>query len=163
MELPIKTEKKYWSGFLICESRNMPSDVLTVGFEFISEWKIKNMYFSEWRHSNEEEKYIRLVIKNRIIFILGVLATHGKIDSIDRCVTVVINSSFNKILIQLDPVENYDVTDVLLSISQAFYSIGGWIEGKVDFNSILFSDEICYYITRVTSPKYLDTVNYIPC
>ncbi len=136
------------------------TDSLIVGFEFISEWKIKNLFKLEWRHSNEEEMYVRLMIKDRITFILDVLANHGKIDTIDRCVTVVINSSFDKIFIELDPVKYYDVTDVLLSISQAFYSIGGWIEGKVDFNSILFSDEICFYITRVISLKYIDVIHF---
>jgi hypothetical protein len=146
---------EYLFNLRIKELRKMSSKQLKIGLELISEWRTKDDSFFVWDYSNEEKRHVILLIKDGINFILNTLADHGKIDKTDRCVMVIINDSFDKVIAFIDPVESYDVSEVLMASSQAFQGVGGWKEGNVNFDSIVLTKGKHVYITKVSTPTYL--------
>ncbi len=130
-------------------------NTLAIGFEGISVLEDNHKSYLSWRYSTEEFYHVKMMITDKISFILKVLMNHGKIDNKDRTIVVAINISFDKVLILIDPVSLYDESEVLLATSQVFHSsYGGWKEGNVDFNTIKITDKKYFLVTRVISIKY---------
>ena len=130
----------------------MISDILSIGIDLLAEFNGRS---TGWIYSNEEFDYVSMIIKHRIYIILEILMRNGKIDKINRDVTVIINPSFDKVLVLIGQVYHYDVAEVLMAMSQSFYSLTGWQKEAINFNTIKIRDEKIFIITKMTSLVYM--------
>ena len=158
----IKNEKNVQVCFLDLWIKKMPPEILAVGFEGLSVLKNNHKTYLTWNYSDEEFHLVRMIIIDRISFILKVLAKYGKIDNKDRIIMVNISRFFDKVSILIDSVSSYDKFETLLAISQAFHSPYGWKEGNVDFNSVYITDKKMFLVTRVISLIYFNNITNNP-
>ena len=132
------------------------SDILMIGFELSPVLNYENRIYLGWPYSNEEFYHVNLIIRSRIASVLETLTRSRRIENISRDISVIIDRTFRKAMIFIDPVFRPDISEVLFVISQAFHGpFGGWEDGTSEFNTIKLTDSKYFMITKIESPNYI--------
>jgi len=123
---------------------------LILGFELIPG---RNLKHSDVEITTREEREkILSSFSHKISYILEVLENNKKINTVLNHYQLFYHVLSEKIIAKFD-VDQDDVSEILLGMSNAFASYPGWKNG--DFNIINVSSDKYFIIDKVVSPKYI--------